>query len=235
MASSIHWDSPQPCHTHHATPCHSMPPSPHHADWLWRCLARPCQLVAPSSCIPHSPPFLPCLILVHSLVVHLLPCLSSSTPPSPPPLLLLSSSPPPLPSSPPLPLSSPPLPLISPFFPFLSPSSPLFSPTIIRCSINPGENEANVRYALDTYPHLSLIAPSVLFSPLLPPFSPLSLLTPHFIPLSSPLPTGASREWLREGEQHKVMSFHPSHALDTIGFFLAKFATSPTACSCCPH
>ncbi|CAI5465095.1 unnamed protein product [Closterium sp. Yama58-4] len=93
------------------------------------------------------------------------------------------------------------------------------------CSINPGENEANVRYALDTYPHLSLLAP--------PP--ELHLGQPGLVGGLTVSDGTACKEWLREGEQHKVMSFHPSHTLDTIGFFLAKFVTSPTACSCCPH
>lgn len=35
------------------------------------------------------------------------------------------------------------------------------------------------------------------------------------------------REWLRPGEEELVQRFDPSSQLDTIGFFIAKFAVGP--------
>lgn len=35
------------------------------------------------------------------------------------------------------------------------------------------------------------------------------------------------REWLRPGEEELVQRFDPSSPLDTIGFFIAKFAVGP--------
>ncbi|KAJ7563859.1 hypothetical protein O6H91_03G128600 [Diphasiastrum complanatum] len=79
------------------------------------------------------------------------------------------------------------------------------------CTINPGENEALVRYALDTYNFLSL--------------------TPQDPKIGGPGLVGGSdvfdghgfRCWLRKGEEHLVQRFDPSGPLDTIGFFIAKF------------
>uniref|UniRef100_A0A7N0T2R5 SAM-dependent MTase RsmB/NOP-type domain-containing protein n=1 Tax=Kalanchoe fedtschenkoi TaxID=63787 RepID=A0A7N0T2R5_KALFE len=82
------------------------------------------------------------------------------------------------------------------------------------CTINPGENEGLVRYALDTYNFLSL--------------------TPQSPKLGGPgivgkcdHPDGHTEEWLRPGEEDLVQRFDPSSPLDTIGFFIAKFAVGP--------
>lgn len=79
------------------------------------------------------------------------------------------------------------------------------------CTINPGENEALVRYALDTYKFLAL--------------------EPQYPKIGGPGLVGGidvfdgrfSQEWLRDGEQDLVQRFDPSNDLDTIGFFIAKF------------
>ncbi|KAH0983749.1 hypothetical protein GBA52_010926 [Prunus armeniaca] len=78
------------------------------------------------------------------------------------------------------------------------------------CTINPGENEALVRYALDTYKFLSL--------------------APQHPRIGGPglvgrfeFPDGYTEEWLRPGEEELVQRFDPSSPLDTIGFFIAKF------------
>ncbi|XP_068303789.1 rRNA (cytosine-C(5))-methyltransferase NOP2C [Pyrus communis] len=79
------------------------------------------------------------------------------------------------------------------------------------CTINPGENEAVVRYALDTYKFLSL--------------------APQHPRIGGPglvgrfeFPDGYTEEWLRPGEEELVQRFDPSSSLDTIGFFIAKFS-----------
>ncbi|XP_057854316.2 rRNA (cytosine-C(5))-methyltransferase NOP2C isoform X1 [Cryptomeria japonica] len=79
------------------------------------------------------------------------------------------------------------------------------------CTINPGENEALVRYALDKYKFLAL--------------------EPQYPKIGGPGLVGgldvfngrSYKEWLREGEQDLVQRFDPSNSLDTIGFFIAKF------------
>ncbi|KAL4198841.1 hypothetical protein AMTRI_Chr03g48060 [Amborella trichopoda] len=79
------------------------------------------------------------------------------------------------------------------------------------CTMNPGENEALVRYALDTYTFLSL--------------------APQHPYVGGPGLVGGSQvfdgeyfeEWLRPGEEVLVQRFDPSASLDTIGFFIAKF------------
>ncbi|XP_041007192.1 rRNA (cytosine-C(5))-methyltransferase NOP2C [Juglans microcarpa x Juglans regia] len=78
------------------------------------------------------------------------------------------------------------------------------------CTINPGENEALVRYALDTYKFLSLAQqhPSIGGPGLLG---------------GCEFPDGYIEEWLRPGEEKLVQRFDPSGPLDTIGFFIAKF------------
>ncbi|KAG6658122.1 hypothetical protein CIPAW_04G138100 [Carya illinoinensis] len=78
------------------------------------------------------------------------------------------------------------------------------------CTINPGENEALVRYALDTYKFLSLAQqhPSIGGPGLLG---------------GCEFPDGYTEEWLRPGEEKLVQRFDPSGPLDTIGFFIAKF------------
>ncbi|XP_066352073.1 rRNA (cytosine-C(5))-methyltransferase NOP2C-like [Miscanthus floridulus] len=79
------------------------------------------------------------------------------------------------------------------------------------CTINPGENEALVRYALDTYKYLSLVS--------------------QFPKVGGPGIVGScelfnktyTEEWLREDEAELVQRFDPSSSVDTIGFFIAKF------------
>ncbi|KAK4278949.1 hypothetical protein QN277_016719 [Acacia crassicarpa] len=78
------------------------------------------------------------------------------------------------------------------------------------CTINPGENEALVRYALDTYKHLSL-------APQNPRVGGPGLVG------HCEFPDGYIEEWLRPGEEELVQRFDPSSPLDTIGFFIAKF------------
>ncbi|XP_027329435.1 putative methyltransferase NSUN6 [Abrus precatorius] len=78
------------------------------------------------------------------------------------------------------------------------------------CTINPGENEALVRYALDKYKYLSL-------APQHPRVGGPGLVG------SCEFPDGYVEEWLRPGEEDLVQRFDPSSPLDTIGFFIAKF------------
>ncbi|MCD7461275.1 rRNA (cytosine-C(5))-methyltransferase nop2c [Datura stramonium] len=79
------------------------------------------------------------------------------------------------------------------------------------CTINPGENEALVRYALDTYEFLSLASQH-------PKIGGPGLTG------SCQLPDGFVEEWLKPGEENLVQRFDPSSDLDTIGFFIAKFS-----------
>ncbi|XP_042477421.1 rRNA (cytosine-C(5))-methyltransferase NOP2C-like isoform X2 [Macadamia integrifolia] len=78
------------------------------------------------------------------------------------------------------------------------------------CTINPGENEALVRYALDRYKFLSL-------APQNPRIGGPGLVG-HIEYVD-----GNVEEWLRPGEEELVQRFDPSSLLDTIGFFIAKF------------
>ncbi|XP_031257157.1 putative methyltransferase NSUN6 [Pistacia vera] len=78
------------------------------------------------------------------------------------------------------------------------------------CTINPGENEALVRYALDTYKFLSL-------APQHPRIGGPGLVG------GCEFPDGYVEEWLRPGEEELVQRFDPSSPLNTIGFFIAKF------------
>ncbi|KAM7503031.1 hypothetical protein LguiB_001935 [Lonicera macranthoides] len=82
------------------------------------------------------------------------------------------------------------------------------------CTINPGENEALVRYALDKYKFLALASqhPKVGGPGLVGRYE------------SS---DGYIEEWLRPGEEDLVQRFDPSSSLDTIGFFVAKFSVGP--------
>ncbi|CAI9278851.1 unnamed protein product [Lactuca saligna] len=82
------------------------------------------------------------------------------------------------------------------------------------CTINPGENEALVRYALDTYKFLSLARQD-------PRIGGPGLIGRYE---SS---NGYSEEWLRAGEEDLVQRFDPSGPHDTIGFFIAKFTVGP--------
>ncbi|KAG6774435.1 hypothetical protein POTOM_021788 [Populus tomentosa] len=79
------------------------------------------------------------------------------------------------------------------------------------CTINPGENEALVRYALDTYKFLSLASQNPRIG------------GPGLVG-SFESPNGRTEEWLRPGEEEFVQRFDPSSSLDTIGFFIAKFS-----------
>ncbi|KAF3336646.1 putative methyltransferase NSUN6 isoform X2 [Carex littledalei] len=78
------------------------------------------------------------------------------------------------------------------------------------CTINPGENEALVRYALDTYKFLSLASQNP--------------------KIGGPGVVGSykfdethTEEWLTESEAELVQRFDPVSGTDTIGFFIAKF------------
>ncbi|KAF2620807.1 hypothetical protein F2Q68_00038409 [Brassica cretica] len=79
------------------------------------------------------------------------------------------------------------------------------------CTINPSENEAVVRYALDKYKFLSL--------------------APQHPRIGGPGLVGRCEfpdgEWLKPGEEEMVQKFDPSSELDTIGFFIAKFSVGP--------
>uniref|UniRef100_A0A2P2KZZ1 Uncharacterized protein MANES_08G014300 n=3 Tax=Rhizophora mucronata TaxID=61149 RepID=A0A2P2KZZ1_RHIMU len=78
------------------------------------------------------------------------------------------------------------------------------------CTINPGENEALVRYALDKYKFLSL-------APQCPRIGGPGLIG------GCKFSDGHTEEWLRPGEEEFVQRFDPSSPLDTIGFFIAKY------------
>lgn len=82
------------------------------------------------------------------------------------------------------------------------------------CTLNPGENEALVRYALDTYKFLSLAFQN-------PRIGGPGIIG-HF-----EFPDGYREEWLRPGEEELVQRFDPSSSLDTIGFFIVKFNVGP--------
>ncbi|KAL3502535.1 hypothetical protein ACH5RR_036984 [Cinchona calisaya] len=81
------------------------------------------------------------------------------------------------------------------------------------CTINPGENEGLVRYALDTYKFLSLATQHPRVG------------GPGLVG-GCRLPDGYTEEWLKPGEEDLVQRFDPSSPLDTIGFFIAKFNVS---------
>ncbi|PIA30158.1 hypothetical protein AQUCO_05700098v1 [Aquilegia coerulea] len=80
------------------------------------------------------------------------------------------------------------------------------------CTINPGENEALVRYALDTYKFLSLA-----------PQNP-RIGGPGLVGRCELFDGEVVEEWLRPGEEELVQRFDPSSLLDTMGFFIAKFS-----------
>ncbi|KAL9230256.1 hypothetical protein vseg_005633 [Gypsophila vaccaria] len=77
------------------------------------------------------------------------------------------------------------------------------------CTLNPGENEALVRYALDTYSFLSLAAQHPKVG------------GPGLVGRCE-MSDGYVEEWLKPGEEDLVQRFDPS-LTDTIGFFIAKF------------
>ncbi|XP_042394887.1 rRNA (cytosine-C(5))-methyltransferase NOP2C-like [Zingiber officinale] len=80
------------------------------------------------------------------------------------------------------------------------------------CTINPGENEALVRYALDKYKCLSLVSqhPKIGGNGIVGSYKPLG--------------EKYAEDWLTENEAELVQRFDPSSSLDTIGFFIAKFS-----------
>ncbi|KAH7685604.1 16S rRNA (cytosine(967)-C(5))-methyltransferase protein [Dioscorea alata] len=79
------------------------------------------------------------------------------------------------------------------------------------CTINPGENEALVRYALDKYEFLSLAAQNPRIG------------GPGLVGRCDLFDGKYVEEWLTESEAKLVQRFDPSSTLDTIGFFIAKF------------
>ncbi|KAI3845866.1 hypothetical protein MKW92_044579 [Papaver armeniacum] len=80
------------------------------------------------------------------------------------------------------------------------------------CTLNPGENEAVVRYALDTYKFLSL-------APQHPRIGGRGLIGGCEL-----LDENRVEKWLTPEEAELVQRFDPSSSLDTIGFFIAKFS-----------
>ncbi|XP_068666034.1 rRNA (cytosine-C(5))-methyltransferase NOP2C isoform X2 [Aristolochia californica] len=80
------------------------------------------------------------------------------------------------------------------------------------CTINPGENEALVRYALDTYGFLALASQHPRIG------------GPGLVGKCNLSDENFVEEWLRHGEEEFVQRFDPSSPLDTIGFFIAKFS-----------
>ncbi|KAG2583464.1 rRNA (cytosine-C(5))-methyltransferase NOP2C-like isoform X3 [Panicum virgatum] len=79
------------------------------------------------------------------------------------------------------------------------------------CTINPGENEALVRYALDTYKFLSLVSQHPKVG------------GPGIVGSCELFNKTYTEEWLTEHEAELVQRFDPSSPVDTIGFFIAKF------------
>ncbi|XP_022683566.1 putative methyltransferase NSUN6 isoform X4 [Setaria italica] len=79
------------------------------------------------------------------------------------------------------------------------------------CTINPGENEALVRYALDTYKFLSLASQNPKVG------------GPGIVGSYELFNKTYTEEWLTEHEAELVQRFDPSSPVDTIGFFIAKF------------
>ncbi|KAI3945432.1 hypothetical protein MKW92_021989 [Papaver armeniacum] len=80
------------------------------------------------------------------------------------------------------------------------------------CTLNPGENEAVVRYALDTYKFLSL-------APQHPRIGGRGLIGGCELRDENRV-----EKWLTPEEAELVQRFDPSSSLDTIGFFNAKFS-----------
>eukprot|EP00879_Flechtneria_rotunda_P024535 GHRR01026013.1.p1 GENE.GHRR01026013.1~~GHRR01026013.1.p1 ORF type:complete len:345 (+),score=106.45 GHRR01026013.1:400-1434(+) len=70
------------------------------------------------------------------------------------------------------------------------------------CTINPGENEENVRYVLDKWPQMRLVE------------QPLKLAGSGLVD---------PERWLTPAEAALVQRFDPCDPEDTIGFFIAKF------------
>ena len=82
-----------------------------------------------------------------------------------------------------------------------------------RC-LPAGENEANVRWLLDTYPELQLVQQA-------------PRLGQPGLTGTLALPDGSTQQLLTEAEAGLVQRFDPSAELDTIGFFISKFVKAP--------
>lgn len=82
------------------------------------------------------------------------------------------------------------------------------------CTMNPAENEANVRWFLDRYPQLQLV-------PQVPQLGGPGLVGHAEVPHSG----GGRRteQWLTEDEAALVQRFDTSVGVDAIAFFVAKF------------
>ncbi|MCL7043491.1 hypothetical protein MKW94_020864 [Papaver nudicaule] len=80
------------------------------------------------------------------------------------------------------------------------------------CTLNPGENEAVIRYALDKYKFLSL-------APQHPRIGGRGLIGGCEL-----VDENRVEKWLTPEEAELVQRFDPSSSLDTIGFFIAKFS-----------
>ncbi|XP_020103726.1 putative methyltransferase NSUN6 [Ananas comosus] len=83
------------------------------------------------------------------------------------------------------------------------------------CTINPGENEALVRYALDTYKFLSLASQQPKIG------------GPGIVGHCELFKETYVEGWLTKSEAELVQRFDPSSSIDTIGFFIAKFDVGP--------
>lgn len=83
------------------------------------------------------------------------------------------------------------------------------------CTLNPAENEGNVRWLLDRYPQMELIEQS-------PRLGGPGIVGKGSVPCSR---RGGRREeeWLREDEAALVQRFDTTTGLDSIAFFIAKF------------
>ena len=80
------------------------------------------------------------------------------------------------------------------------------------CTVNPGENEANVRWLLDSYPALQLVQQE-------PRLGGPGLAGER----GGAAEGGGTLRLLTDAECALVQRFQPSDPLDTIGFFIAKF------------
>jgi methyltransferase NSUN6 len=97
------------------------------------------------------------------------------------------------------------------------------------CTLNPAENEGNVRWLLDRYPQMELTEQS-------PRLGGPGIEGKGFVPCSR---TGGRREeqWLHAHEAKRVQRFDVTTGLDTIAFFIAKLrkvASIPEEDGCVP-
>eukprot|EP00891_Asterochloris_glomerata_P009936 jgi/Astpho2/9936/e_gw1.00152.20.1_t len=81
------------------------------------------------------------------------------------------------------------------------------------CSISPAENEANVAWLLKAYPEMELSRHS-------------PVLGQHGLSGQLRHQNGDLEDWLTTSQAERVQRFDPTAALDTIGFFIAKFTKS---------